>query len=108
MKNTAKKGGDRFDKLFEVQAFDPENSKDNKIVQKRINMMMHSSQMNQWFKENILFGKDKDLTNEVIKFIINCDIAFFDEKEFLEKINFNEKEWLDALDVRVSKSSKTN
>ena len=108
MKNTAKKGGDRFDKLFEVQAFDPENSKDNKIVQKRINMMMHSSQMNQWFKENILFGKDKDLTNEVIKFIINCAIAFFDEKEFLKKINFNEKEWLDALDVRVSKSSKTN
>ena len=108
MKNTAKKGGDRFDKLFEVQAFDPENSKDNKIVQKRINMMMHSSQMNQWFKENILFEKDKDLTNEVIKFIINCAIAFFDEKEFLEKINFNEKEWLDALDVRVSKSSKTN
>tara|TARA_B110000967_G_C18848217_1_gene543156 strand:+ start:33 stop:359 length:327 start_codon:yes stop_codon:yes gene_type:complete len=108
MKNTVKKGGDRFDKLFEVQAFDPENSKDNKIVQKRINMMMHSSQMNQWFKENILFGKDKDLTNEVIKFIINCAIAFFDEKEFLEKINFNEKEWLDALDVRVSKSSKTN
>ena len=108
MENDAKKGGDRFDKLFEVQAFDPENSKDNKIVQKRINMMMHSSQMNQWFKENILFGKDKDLTNEVIKFIINCAIAFFDEKEFLEKINFNEKEWLDALDVRVSKSSKTN
>ena len=108
MKNTAKKGGDRFDKLFEVQAFDPENSKDNKIVQKRINMMMHSSQMNQWFKENILFGKDKDLTNEVIKFIINCAIAFLDEKKFLEKINFNEKEWLDALDVRVSKSSKTN
>jgi hypothetical protein len=108
MKNTAKKGGDRFDKLFEVQAFDPKNSKDNKIVQKRINMMMHSSQMNQWFKENILFEKDKDLTNEVIKFIINCAIAFFDEKEFLEKINFNEKEWLDALDVRVSKSSKTN
>ena len=108
MENNAKKGGDRFDKLFEVQAFDPENSKDNKIVQKRINMMMHSSQMNQWFKENILFGKDKDLTNEVIKFIINCAIAFFDEKEFLEKINFNEKEWLDALDVRVSKSSKTN
>ena len=108
MENIAKKGGDRFDKLFEVQAFDPENSKDNKIVQKRINMMMHSSQMNQWFKENILFEKDKDLTNEVIKFIINCAIAFFDEKEFLEKINFNEKEWLDALDVRVSKSSKTN
>ena len=108
MENTAKKGGDRFDKLFEVQAFDPKNSKHNKIVQKRINMMMHSPQMNQWFKESILFGKDKSLTDEVIKFIINCAIAFFDEKEFLEKINFNEKEWLDALEVRVSRSSKTN
>ena len=108
MKNDAKKNRDRFDKLFEVPAFDPNNSKHNKIVQKRINMMMHSPQMNQWFKESILFGKDKDLTDEVIKFIINCAIAFFDEKEFLEKINFNEKEWLDALEVRVSKSSKTN
>ena len=108
MENTAKKGGDRFDKLFEVQAFDPENSKHNKIVQKRINMMMHSPQMNKWFKESLLFGKDKDLTNEVVKFIINCAIAFFDEKEFIEKINFNSKEWLDALEVRVSKTSKTN
>ena len=108
MKNIAKKGGDRFDKLFEVQAFDPKNSKHNKIVQKRINMMMHSPQMNQWFKESILFGKDKSLTDEVIKFIINCAIAFFDEKEFLEKINFNEKEWMDALEERVSRRSKTN
>ena len=108
MENTAKKGDDRFDKLFEVQAFDPKNSKHNKIVQKRINKMMHSTQMNQWFKENILFGKDKDLTDEVIKFIINCAITFFDEKEFLKKINFNEKEWLNALEVRVSKTSKKN
>ena len=108
MENTAKKGGDRFDKLFEVQAFDPKNSKHNKIVQKRINMMMHSPQMNQWFKESILFGKDKDLTDEVIKFIINCAIAFFDEKEFIEKINFNSKEWINGLDVRVSQVNKKN
>ena len=108
MENTAKKGGDRFDKLFELQVFDPENSKHNKIVQKRINMMMHSPLMNQWFKESILFGKDKDLTDEVIKFIINCATAFFDEKEFIEKINFNSQEWLYALEVRVSKTSKTN
>ena len=108
MENIAKKGGDRFDKLFEVQAFDPKNSKHNKIVQKRINMMMQSPLMDQWIKESIWFGKDKELTFEVTKFIINCAIAFFDEKEFLEKINFNEKEWLDALEVRVSKSSKTN
>ena len=108
MKNTAKKGKDRFDRLFEVQAFDPKNSKHNKIVQKRINMMMHSPQMNQWFKESILFGKDKNLTDEVIKFIINCAIAFFDEKEFIEKINFNSKEWIDGLDVRVSQVNKKN
>jgi len=36
MKNHAKKSGDRFDKFFEVEAFDPENSEHNKIVQKRI------------------------------------------------------------------------
>ena len=108
MKNNAKKGGDRFDKLFEIPAFDPNNSKHNKIVQKRINMMMHSPQMNQWFKESILFGKDKNLTDEVIKFIINCAIAFFDEKEFIEKINFNSKEWIDGLDVRVSQVNKKN
>ena len=108
MKDDAKKGGDRFDKLFEVQAFDPENSKHNKIVQKRINMMMHSPLMNEWFKESILFGKDKDLTDEVIKFIINCAIAFYDEKEFIEKINFNSKEWIQSLDIRISKVNKKN
>jgi len=108
MKNIAKKGGDRFDEFFEVQAFDPKNSKHNKIVQKRINMMMHSPLMNEWFKESILFGKDKDLTDEVIKFIINCAIAFYDEKEFIEKINFDSKEWINALDVRVSKVNKKN
>ena len=108
MKDDAKKGGDRFDEFFEVQAFDPKNSKHNKIVQKRINMMMHSPLMNEWFKESILFGKDKDLTDEVIKFIINCAIAFYDEKEFIEKINFDSKEWINALDVRVSKVNKKN
>ena len=108
MKNDVKKGGDRFDEFFEVQAFDPKNSKHNKIVQKRINMMMHSPLMNEWFKESILFGKDKDLTDEVIKFIINCAIAFYDEKEFIEKINFDSKEWINALDVRVSKVNKKN
>ena len=108
MKNDAKKGRDRFDELFEVQAFDPKSSKHNKIVQKRINMMMHSPQMNQWFKESILFGKDKNLTDEVIKFIINCAIAFYDEKEFIEKINFNSKEWIQSLDIRISKVNKKN
>jgi len=108
MKNDVKKGGDKFDEFFEVQAFDPKNSKHNKIVQKRINMMMHSPLMNEWFKESILFGKDKDLTDEVIKFIINCAIAFYDEKEFIEKINFNSKEWIQSLDIRVSKVNKKN
>ena len=69
------------EQLSTSSTFDPENSEHNKIVQKRINMMMHSPLMNEWFKESILFGKDKDLTDEVIKFIINCAIAFFDEKE---------------------------
>ena len=32
MENIAKKGGDRFDKFFEVQAFDPKNSKHNKKI----------------------------------------------------------------------------
>lgn len=91
MKDDAKKSGDRFDEFFEVQAFDPKNSKHNKIVQKRINMMMHSPLMNEWFKESILFGKDKDLTDEVIKFIINCAIAFYDKKEFIKKENFKKK-----------------
>ena len=68
MKNDAKKGGDRFDKLFEVQAFDPENSEHNKIVQKRINMMMHSPLMVSWINESIWFGKDEELTFEVTKF----------------------------------------
>ena len=108
MENIAKKGGDRFDEFFEVQAFDPKNSKHNKIVQKRINMMMHSPLMNEWFKESILFGKDKDLTDEVIKFIINCAIAFSDEKEFIKKIDFNSKEWIQSLDIRVSKVNKKN
>ena len=108
MKNEAKKGDGSFDNLFEVEAFDPENSKHNKIVQKRINMMMQSPLMDQWIKESIWFGKDKELTFEVTKFIINCAIAFFDEKEFVEKIRFNSKEWIEALDIRVSKVNKTN
>ena len=108
MKNDAKKSDDRFDKFFEVQAFDPENSEHNKIVQKRINMMMHSPLLVSWINESIWFGKDKELTFEVTKFIINCAIAFFDEKEFIEKINFNSKEWIQSLDIRVSKVKKNN
>ena len=108
MKNDAKKGDDRFDKFFEVEAFDPENSEHNKIVQKRINMMMHSPLMESWIKENIWFGKDKELTFGVTKFIINCAIAFFDEKEFKKKINFNSKEWIQSLDIRISRVNKKN
>ena len=108
MKNDAKKGDDRFDKFFEVQAFDPENSEHNKIVQKRINMMMHSPLLVSWINESIWFGKDEKLTFEVTKFIINCAIAFFDEKEFKEKINFNSKEWIQSLDIRISRVNKKN
>jgi hypothetical protein len=108
MKNDAKKGGDRFDKFFEVEAFNPENSEHNKIVQKRINMMMHSPLMISWINESIWFGKDEELTFEVTKFVINCAIAFTDEKEFIEKIDFNSKEWIQSLDIRVSKVKKNN
>ena len=34
MKNDAKKGDDRFDKFFEVQAFDPENSEIIRLFKK--------------------------------------------------------------------------
>ena len=108
MKNDAKKGGDRFDKFFEVEAFDPENSEHNKIVQKRINMMMDSPVMIKWLKEATWFNKDELLTHEVVKYLIDCATAFLDEKEFTEKIDFNSKEWIEGLDVRVSKIKKLN
>ena len=108
MEKKVKKVVDKFYKFFEMNVFDPNNEKHKKIVQKRINMMMQSSLMRRWLKENIWFNKDEELKNEVIKFLIDCATAFFDEKEFIEKIGFNSKEWIEGLDIRVSKVNKTN
>ena len=45
---------------------------------------------------------------KLIKFVIDCAVSFFDEKKFEEKINYNSQEWLEALDLRISKIKKTN
>lgn len=108
MKKKAKEIIDKFYKFFEMNVFDPENAQHKKIVQNRINKMMRTDLMNKWLKENNWFNTDVILTEEAIKFVIDCAISFFDEKEFEEKINYNSKEWLKALDLRVSKAKKLN
>lgn len=108
MKKKAHKIVDRFYKFFEMNVFDPENTQHKKIVQNRINKMMRTDLMNKWLKENNWFNTDVVLTEEVIKFVIDCSVSFFDEKEFEEKINYNSQEWLDALDLRVSKAKRLN
>jgi len=108
MKNKAHKIVDKFYKFFEMNVFVPENTQHKKIVQNRINKMMRTDLMNKWLKENNWFNTDVILTEEVIKFIIDCAVSFFDEKEFEEKINYNSQEWLDALDLRVSKAKRLN
>tara|TARA_B100001121_G_C18525627_1_gene543432 strand:- start:184 stop:510 length:327 start_codon:yes stop_codon:yes gene_type:complete len=99
---------DKFYKFFEMDVFDSNNLEHKKIVQKRVNMMMNSSLMVQWLKENIWFNKDEFLTHEVIKFLIDCATSFFDEKDFMKKIDFNSKDWIEALDLRVSRIKKLN
>ena len=108
MKKKAHKIVDKFYKFFEMNVFDPENAQHKKIVQNRINKMMRTDLMNKWLKENNLFNADVILTEEVIKFVIDCAVSFFDEKEFEEKINYNSQEWLNALDLRVSKAKRLN
>lgn len=103
-----KKVGDKFDKFFEIEAFDPEDPKHKKIVQKRLNLMMEAPLMKVWLKENILFGKDDEFTFEVTKFLINCSIAFFKDKDFIKNIDFNSNDWINALDMRVSTVNKKN
>ena len=71
-------------------------------------MMMESPLMIQWLKESSWFNKDEILTHEVIKYHINCATAFLDEKDFIKKIDFNSKEWIEGLDIRVSSVSKKN
>ena len=108
MKKKAHKIVDKFYKFFEMNVFDPENIKHKKIVQNRINKMMQTELMNKWLKENNWFNTDVILTEEAIKFLIDCAVSFFDEKEFEDKINYNSQEWLEALDLRISKIKKTN
>ena len=74
-----------------MDVFDPNNDKHKKIVQKRINMMMQSPLMIQWLKESVWFNKDALLTDEVVKFLIDCAVAFYDEQEFEDKINYNSR-----------------
>ena len=108
MKKKAIKVVDKFFKFFEMDVFDPNNEEHKKIVQKRINKMMESKVMLNWLKENILFGKDEKFTNEVIKFLIDCATAFYDEKEFESEIDYNSIEWIEGLDLRISQIRKTN
>ena len=108
MKKKANKVIDKFFKFFEMDTFEPENLEHKKIVQERINKMMHTEIMSQWLKESEWFNKDEVLTHEVIKFLIDCATSFYDENEFEKKINYNSKEWLEALDLRVSGIKKTN
>ena len=99
---------DKFYKFFEMNVFDPENPNHKIIVQKRINKMMHTELMTQWLKESVWFNKNEILTNEVIKYLIDCATAFLDEKEFIEKIDFSSKEWIQGLDLRISNMSEKN
>ena len=64
--------------------------------------------MIKWLKECSSFNKDELLTHEVISYLIDCATAFFDEKDFREKINYNSKKWITDLDIRVSKIKKLN
>ncbi len=108
MKKKIKQVLDKFYRFFEMDVFDPNNEKHKKIVQKRINMMMESPLMVQWLKQSNWFHKDEKLTHEVMKYLIDSATAFLDEKDFLEKINFKEREWIEGLDVRISNVIKKN
>lgn len=108
MKKKTKKIIDKFYKFFEMDLFDPKNPKHKMIIQKRVDMMMDSPLMINWLKEVTWFNKDELLTHEVIKYLIDCATAFFEEKEFIKNINFNSIEWIEGLDVRISKIRKLN
>ena len=61
----------------------------------------------------IFFDKWKDpkkniVTNEVIKFLIDCATSFYDEMEFENNIDYNSIEWIESLDLRISQIRKTN
>ncbi len=99
---------EKFYKFMETKDFDPENTEDREIVQKRINLMMDSPVMKEWLKHNILFGKDDQYTNEVLMYLIDCATEFYNETDFINKIKPNTKSWILNLDIRISKIIKTN
>ena len=99
---------EKFYKFMETKEFNHENEDDRKIVQKRINMMMDSSLMQEWIKQNIQFGKHEQFTDEVFMYLIDCATDYHDEKEFLRKIKPNSYAWILKLDIRVSKWIKKN
>ena len=99
---------EKFYKFMETKEFNPENEDDRKIVQKRINLMMESSVMKEWLKQNILFGKDEQFTNEVLMYLIDCATEFYNEHDFMNKIKPNTNSWISDLDIRISKSIKKN
>ena len=103
MKKKANKVIDKFFKFFEMEAFDPENLEHKKIVQERINRMMHTEIMSQWLKESEWFNKDEVLTHEVIKFLIDCATSFYDENEFYKEFKKYEIEIVDGVDYNAAK-----
>tara|TARA_B100001057_G_C22695355_1_gene889521 strand:+ start:217 stop:543 length:327 start_codon:yes stop_codon:yes gene_type:complete len=108
MKKKVEEVVDKFYRFFEMNVFDPNSKEHKKIVQKRIDLMMNSPRMILWLKENVGFNKDEVLTNEVIMYLVDCASAFLDQKEFMQKINFNSEEWIQGLDIRVSNVTKKN
>ena len=99
---------EKFYKFMETKEFNPDNSEDREIVQKRINLMMESPLMKEWLKNNVLFGKDEQYTNEVLMYLIDCATEFYEENDFIKKIKPNSNSWILDLDIRVSKCVKKN
>ena len=48
---------EKFYKFMETKDFDPENTEDREIVQKRINLMMDSPVMKEWLEHKIFLVK---------------------------------------------------
>ena len=99
---------EKFYRFIETKEFDPENPGDREIVQKRIDLMMESPLMKEWLKQNILFGKDEQYTNEVLMYLIDCATEFYNETDFINKIKPNTNSWILNLDIRVSRWVKKN
>ena len=108
MKDDFLKFVDKFYSFFDMKYFDPENNNHKRIVQKRIKIMMSTPIMNKWINQNIWFGKDQMLTNEVLQFLIDSAVEYFDDDDFNKNIKFNSDEWIFKLDVQISRLVKKN